>query len=73
MNGIAEIIESGKAPGIHTGAPDPTSADVAVPKAIKAVFDISYRHASKVPIRNEQVFKAIGYDEKTLRRTWKNL
>ena len=68
MNGIAEIIESGRAPGFRTGAPDPTSADVAVPKAIKAVFEPSYRH--KHNLRDEQVFKAIGYNEKTIRNTW---
>jgi len=74
MIGIAEILESGRAPGFVSGCPDPASADVAVPKAIKEVFDIGYRHRrGERPIRTEEVEKAIGYDVKTLKQTWKNL
>jgi len=74
MNGLAEILQSGRAPGFNTGAPDPTSADVAVPRAIKEVFDIPYRHQrGKPPLRTEEVFRQIGYNAKTLKQTWKNL
>lgn len=68
MNRIAEILESGRAPGFRTGAADPTSADVAVPKAIKDCFEPSWRH--KRGLRDQDVFKAIGYSEKTIRNTW---
>jgi len=74
MGRIAEIIESGHAPGFAGLHQDPTSADVAVPRAIKEVFDIGYRHQKgKRPIRDEEVFKSIGYDKNTLKQTWKNL
>jgi hypothetical protein len=73
MSGLAEIINSGRAPGFITGAPDPTSADVAVPRAIKEVFDVSYRHKGKQPLRTEQVERAIGYNSRVLKNTWKNL
>ena len=54
--------------------PDPSSADVAVPRAIRECFDLSSRHKrGQRPIRDEEVFKAIGYDKNTLRKTWKNL
>jgi hypothetical protein len=71
MNGIADILKSGRAPGIRTGAPDPTSADVAVPRALKEVFDLPYRH--KKNLRREQVEQQIGYNASTLRKTWKGL
>jgi hypothetical protein len=74
MSGLAEIIKSGKAPGVILGAPDPQSVDVAVPKAIRAVFDTTYRHQrGQRPIRTEEVYRAIGYDDRTLKNTWKNL
>ena len=74
MGRLAEIIQTGRAPGFHSGSPDPTSADVAVPRAIREVFDIGYRHKrGQPPLRTEQVERQIGYSAKTLKQTWKNL
>lgn len=69
MNGIADIIKSGRAPGIRTGAPDPTHADVAVPKVMREVFDIPYRHRRN--LRTQDVERQIGFSAKTIRKTWK--
>ncbi len=37
MNGLAEIIRTGHAPGLALKVPDPTSADEAVPRALKQI------------------------------------
>lgn len=37
MNGIADIIKSGVAPGFSGLHQDPTNADVAIPRALKEV------------------------------------
>lgn len=76
MSRLAEMLEAGVAPGLcgSMGHKDPQSADEAVPRAIKQCFDPAYKHKrGQAPIRDEQVFKAIGYDRNTLRKTWKNL
>jgi hypothetical protein len=76
MSRLAEMLKSGIAPGLSGSMahPDPQSVDVAVPRAIKEVFDVSYRHKrGQQPLRTEQVEKAIGYNAKTLRNTWKGL
>ena len=61
MSGIDEIIASGRAPGFHQGAKDPTSAEVAVPRAFRQL-------EQTMPAR--EIERQSGHSLRTIKKAW---
>ena len=61
MGRIAEIIASGKPPGFKGAKPDPTSPDVAIPRALKELEQT--QPAAKIA-------REAGFSVNTLKKTW---
>ena len=61
MSKIAEIIESGRAPGFHGTARDPQCADVAVPRAF---CQLEQQHGA------DKIARDSGFSVNTLKKTW---
>jgi hypothetical protein len=62
MSRLAEILSSGVAPGIRSGAKDPTSAEVAVPRAFRQL-------EQTMPAR--EIERQCGFKVKAIKKTWK--
>ncbi len=62
MSKIAEILESGRAPGFSGAHKDPQSADVAIPRALKQMENQG--HSAR------KIAKDAGYSINTLKRVW---
>ena len=60
MGRIAEIIASGKAPGFK-GSKDPTSPDVAIPRALKQLEQTQSAGS---------IARQAGFSVKQLKKTW---
>lgn len=58
---IGEILESGKAPGFRGVHKDPTSPDVAIPKALK---NLEQTQSAR------DIAKGAGFSVSTLKKTW---
>lgn len=61
MSRLAEILRSGVAPGFRRGAPDPTSAEVAVPRAFRQL-------EQTVPAR--EIERQSGFKVKQIKKAW---
>jgi len=67
MSKLAEILESGRAPGFHTKAQDPTDADIAVPRALKQLEQTM--PADKIVMG--MGWKPTGRNLREIKRSWK--
>lgn len=63
MSRIDDILKSGRAPGLNTRAKDPTSADVAVPRAFRQL------EQSGMPMR--EIERQSGFKAKQIKKVWK--
>lgn len=63
MSRIAEMLRTGKPPGLcgSMARPDPTCADVAVPRALKQLEE---KHDAR------RIAKDAGWSIKTLKQSW---
>lgn len=61
MGRIAEILESGRAPGFKGVHKDPTSPDVSIPKALKQLEQTQSAGS---------IARQAGFSVKTLKKTW---
>lgn len=66
MNGLAEILKEGRAPGFNTHAPDPSSADAAVPRALKQLEQAMPADQ----IVREMGWKPTARNTRAIRKTW---
>lgn len=66
MNRLNDILASGRAPGLVLKVPDPTSADVAVPRALKQLEQTQ----SADSIVREMGWKATRRNLKEIKKTW---
>lgn len=62
MNGLEEILSSGRPPGFAGHAQDPQCADLAIPRALKQMEQTN--QASKIA-------KDAGFSVNQLKKTWK--
>lgn len=67
MNRLAEILESGRAPGFAGLSQDPTSADMAVPRALR---HLEQTKGADAMVR-EMGFKPTRRNVEAVRKTWK--
>lgn len=58
---LAEILSTGCAPGFKGGAKDPTSADQAIPRALK---ELEGKHSAA------KIARDAGFSINTLKKTW---
>lgn len=61
MGKLDEIIASGTAPGFKTGIKDPTSAEVAVPRAFK---ELEQQHSAS------RIAKDAGFSVSQIKKAW---
>lgn len=61
MNGIQDILRSGRAPGFRRGAKDPMCAEVAVPRAFRQL-------EQTLPVR--EIERQSGFKVKAIKKAW---
>lgn len=67
MSRIAEILTSGRAPGVPRGTIDPTWADSAVPRALR---DVEIQKGTAAMVQ-EMGWKPTKRNVEAIRKTWK--
>ena len=61
MSKLSEIFRSGRAPGVITNAPDPTSADVAAPRGLKQMEE---------QMGTSRLQREMGMSARKLKKIW---
>ncbi len=61
MNGISDILKSGRAPGFRSGAKDPQSAEVAVPRAFRQL---------EQTLPSAEIERQSGFTAKKIKQAW---
>lgn len=62
VSGLSEILKSGKAPGINTGALDPGCPKAAIPRALRQLEQTEH---------HSRIAKAAGFSTNRLKKIWK--